>query len=299
MRTRSRNTLVAALLCGVLGIPAASVSAACPAVEPFGPGLFSTTSQWEWRITFSPLRQQAFWTVSDDFFPVTRQSTIVQSRRSLLGWQAATTASFSGTYTDIDPFIAPDGLTLYFSSIRPVDGVARTDLDLWMVKRTSWDSWGEPVHLGLANSPGDELYPSIDLWGNLYFGSDRDGQFDIYRSQRRHDGTFGPAQRIGDGVNTAAYWEFNPEISPDGRTLLFTSLYRPDGYGYGDLYVSHVRNGQFTPARNLGACVNTAGDEYHPTVLWLERKLVFVRNPVLPGTNGDFMITPLRLPPAQ
>ncbi|MPY89593.1 MAG: hypothetical protein GEU99_16910 [Luteitalea sp.] len=259
----------------------------CPAVERFGPGVFSTDME-EWRLTFSPGGRTAFWSISDDFFPVSRQATIVWSGRVRGEWATRQVVPFSGVYSDIDPFISPDGRALFFSTIRPVDGVERSDLDLWMVRRTPW-GWSEPIHLGNeVNSPSDELYPSVDLWGNLYFGSDRAGQWDIWRARRRHDGSYGPPKNVGPGVNTADFWEFNPEITPDGRTLLFASLDRPDGFGAGDLYISHLRHGQFTPARNLGPCVNTAADEYHPTLSHGRRWLYFVRHTYEPGTTGDF-----------
>ena len=60
-------------------------------------------------------------------------------------------------------------------------------------------------------------------------------------------------------------WEFNPEISPDGNTLYFTSL-RPGGFGFGDIYVSRRVTGEWAPAENIGPAVNTAADEYHPTL---------------------------------
>jgi hypothetical protein len=266
----------------------------CPAVEKFGEGLFST-DKYEWRISFSPSRLQAFWTVSDGFWPFTRESSIVTSHWRPAGWAPAQVASFSGTYTDIDPYITPDGLALIFSSIRPVNGVARTDTDLWMVRRT-WRGWSDPVNLGDAvNSASDELYASMDLSGTLYFASDRDnGQWDIYRSRRRHNGQYAPAEKLGAGVNTPDAWEYNPEISPDGRTLIFASLFRSTNIGLGDLYTSRLRDGQFTPARNLGPCINSADDEYHPTMLWERNVLIFVRNTGGP-TNGDFYRTHVRL----
>lgn len=101
---------------------------------------------------------------------------------------------------------------------------------------------------------------------------------------------------LGAGVNTVpspsdpslqAAWDFNPEISVDGHTLVFTSL-RPGGYGMGDLYVSTRRGGEWTPARNLGPHVNTADDEYHPTLSRNARTLYFVRGNVLQGRPGDF-----------
>ena len=62
-----------------------------------------------------------------------------------------------------------------------------------------------------------------------------------------------------------AAWEFNPEISADGTLLVFTSL-RPGGHGLGDLYASRFVRGEWTRAENLGPAVNTAADEYHPTL---------------------------------
>jgi len=67
--------------------------------------------------------------------------------------------------------------------------------------------------------------------------------------------------------------------------LIFTSL-RP-GYGLGDLYVSHLRGGLWTTAENLGPAVNTASDEFHPTLSRDKRELYFVRR--VPR-RGDFYV---------
>jgi hypothetical protein len=290
------------LALGAVLAPCALVAAPpqedCAPVEKFGEGLFSTGS-WEWRLSFAPSRREAYWSVSAGFFPATReQVTIVTSRKhGRDSWSAAEVASFSGEHSDIDPFVSPDGRTLYFASMRPVNGEARNDMNVWKVERGP-QGWGEPEYLGDAvNSALDELYPSVDTWGNLYFASDRSGQWDIYRSERLSDGGYAPAEALGPGVNTPDFWEFNPEISPDGRTLLFTSLNRPEGHGWGDLYVSHRGpDGEFLPAENLGPCVNTAADEYHPTVLWERGELYFVRFLFDPGGSGDFYRTRLPLP---
>jgi Tol biopolymer transport system component len=116
--------------------------------------------------------------------------------------------------------------------------------------------------------------------------------FDIYSAERRGNG-FAMRESVGPSINTQPSpadvslqdaWDFNPEISVDGKTLLFTSL-RPGGFGLGDLYVSHKTNGQWSPARNLGPSVNTAADEYHPTLSRNKQQLYFVRR--LPF-RGDF-----------
>jgi WD40-like Beta Propeller Repeat len=256
--------------------------------EVFLPGLVST-EQEEYHVTFSPGGRLMLWARGEVFFPFSRQATIVSSEWRDGRWTPAQVAPFSGQYSDLDPAFSPDGRYLFFSSSRPVNGVPREDVDLWVVERTR-HGWGEPRHLGDAvNSPGDELYPSVDAEGTLYFGSDRDfasSGFDIYRAERRADGNYGPAESIGAPINTAA-WEFNPSITPDGRTLLFTNIGRPDNFGFGDLYVSKLGRNGWSEPRNLGPVVNTELDEYHP---WLSpdcKELFFVRHSYTPYIEGD------------
>jgi hypothetical protein len=139
-----------------------------------------------------------------------------------------------------------------------------------------------------VNGPTDELYPSVDDDGTLYVGSDRPGGlggWDIYRARSLY-GVFLPLENLGPPVNTAL-WEFNPDISPDGRRLVFTALSRPDGFGLGDLYVSRFHKGAWTPGANLGAPVNTEFDEYHPSFSANGKYLFFVRRMAALGVRGD------------
>lgn len=265
----------------------------CPPPRVFEPGKVSLPTRWEWRWARSPTGDLAAWNISDDFTPLNPQSTIVLSERRDGHWSPEQVAPFSGQYDDLDAFFSLDGKSLFFSSDRPTATRGRGDFDLWRVDATA-TGWGEPVHLGNAlNSGKDELYPSVDREGTLYFGSNRDGQFDVWRSRRGSDGRYGAPERLGAAVNSADYWEFNPEISPDGQTLLFVGLHRPDGYGLGDIYASHRRDDGFSPAINLGPCVNSPKDDFHPSAQWQEGQLVFERNPGEPGRKGDFLVVPL------
>lgn len=272
-----------------LGVATSAVASAPRTPEVFAPGFVSLPEQEEWRIAFTPDGRTAFWGVSPGFFPETRQATIVFSELRNGRWTQPRPAPFSGVYSDIDPFVSPDGRRLFFSSIRPVNGAPREDVEMWVVERRRDGGWSEPRHLGAAvHSPADELYPSVDEDGTLYFGSDREGGFggwDVWRSRLRADGTYGPAENLGPAINTEL-WEFNPSILPDGDTLLFASIGRPEGYGYGDLYVASRTWRGWQPARNLGPTVNTDLDEYHPTLSPDHRTLYFVRHqyePFLPG----------------
>lgn len=304
----STLTFLLAMSLGTAHAGGGHAGQACPPVEKFAPGLVSVDNRWEWRLSFTPLRTRLYFAATTGWWPGTRErATIMTAHRRWDGsWSQPEPAPFSGVHSDFDPFVSPDGLTLYFSSMRPVQGREKADMDLWMMRRTWNGGWGEPVHLGpLVNAEGyDELYSSVDLWGNLYFARVKapvpTEDVEIWRSKRRWDGSFGAPEKLGAGVNTPARWEYNPEISPDGRTLLFARLDLPDdgledeGHGFGDLYVSRLRNGRFTEAKNLGPCVNTAADEFHPTVLWESDSLYFAKDI---GVPSDFYRTRLRLPP--
>ncbi|CAN5875030.1 hypothetical protein BH18ACI5_BH18ACI5_26560 [soil metagenome] len=271
-------------------------AAAAQGPQIFAPGAISDGNE-QWRITFTPDGRTAYFAESEKFFPFTRQATIYTSTLSSGAWSAPVVASFSGTHSDIDPFITPDGQRLYFSSIRPGNGVNRGDIDIWMVERTA-DGWSEPIHLGPeVNSTDDELYPSASADGTIYFASGPRApgvgtHYDIYRARRTGKG-FSAREVLGPAITTLpsatdqgpqAAWDFNPEVSADGTLLVFTSL-RPGGHGLGDLYASRLAAGEWKRAENLGPAVNTTADEYHPTLSRDGKQLYFVRRG---PAAGDF-----------
>jgi hypothetical protein len=307
-----RCAVLASAVCFALSaaLPAAAAASACAPVETFAPGVISTDDHWEWRLSFVPSGRQAYWATSVGWWPGTReQAYIMTSEQRRGGWTAPRVAPFSGVHSDFDPFVSPDGMTLYFSSMRPVNGQEKTDMDLWKVSRTATGEWGTPVHLGNeVNAEGyDELYSSVDNQGNLYFARVMAPvpleDVDIWRSKRRADGSYGAPEKLGPGVNTPERWEFNPEISPDGRTLLFVRLDLPwddlpdAGYGFGDIYVSRKQgtraNADFGAGVNLGPCINTENDEFHPTMRWRENVLYFAQDA---GAPSDFHRTTVVLP---
>lgn len=270
--------------------PATEVSAepstpdASEAPVLFAPGVISSDDEHEWRVSFTPDGTTAYFARSEGFFPQSREATIMFSTLEEGVWSPPEVASFSGEFSDIDPFVTPDGSRLFFSSIRPVNGETRDDIDLWMVERSD-DGWSEPIHLGLeVNSEVDDLYPSVAADGTLYFASDRsggEGAWDIYRSTPAGD-SYGPADNLGAPVNSSV-WEYNPTISADGTLLLFASLTRSGGAGAGDLWVSEATNGRWQTPTSLGAPVNSSADEYHPSLSPDGERLYFVRR----SGNGD------------
>lgn len=86
------------------------------------------------------------------------------------------------------PALTPDGDTLYFVSDKP-GGFGRKDI--WMAIRNG-GSFSSPVNMGdKINTPGNEVFPSVDRQGNLYFSSDYHmgmGGLDIFKASRNEEG---------------------------------------------------------------------------------------------------------------
>ena len=246
---------------------------------PFETEVVSRPTTEESVMTVSPDGSEIFWGVSERWFPMSRVSTIWTARRQANGWGPPQRASFSKGFSDGDPFISYDGKAIYFVSMRPVRG-PRKDFDLYVTERTA-EGWGPARNLGPEiNSAEDDLYPSVAPDGTIYFGSERSGQWQIHRAARRPDGTYDKVEALPAPVNIAGVWSFNPFILQDGKTLIFTSLNRPGGYGIGDLWVSKMNAaGKFETVRNLGPLVNSKEDEFHPSVSPDRKALFFLRRP--------------------
>ena len=247
-------------------------------VEPFLPGIVSGPATEESMVNSTPDGRTLYWGASRLWFAVTRVAEIRTSTLGPDGWSPARTAPFSRGFSDSDPFPTRDGLGVFMSSMRPVDGSPRRDFDIWFVPRAG-DAFGPARNLGSAvNSPDDELYATAANDGTLYFGSNRTGLWRIYRAHRQADGSYAQAEPLPEPVNLSGIWSFNPFISADGRLLIFTSLNRPGGYGKGDLWIARAgSDGRFGQPVNLGPTINTAEEEFHATLTPDERALIFVR----------------------
>ncbi len=199
-------------------------------------------------------------------------SVILKLKKKKGKWEDPAVASFSGEYKDLEPFISPDELTLFFVSDRPLDASSQTrkDYDIWYVERTNKNSpWSKPKNIGSPiNTENNEFYPSLSKNKNMYFTSDSPeskGKDDIFFSQ--WDGTkYLPPISLSDSINTEGY-EFNSYIAPDESYLIFSGYNRPDGLGSGDLYISFMgEDGNWSKAKNLGEQINSKQMDYCPFV---------------------------------
>jgi outer membrane protein OmpA-like peptidoglycan-associated protein len=66
-------------------------------------------------------------------------------------------------------------------------------------------------------------------------------------------------------LNSDAFSVGHPSLSPDGKTLYFISD-MPGGFGGTDIYRCEWKNGQWSNPKNLGASVNSFGNEMFPNI---------------------------------
>lgn len=147
--------------------------------------------------------------------------------------------------------------------------------DVFIAYKTN-NTWSHPQNLTAVNSNNNDEALSISYDGKMIFIS-RDNlqdDGDIYMSRWENNQWAAPVKLQGD-VNTAA-WEDNCTLTPDGKTLYFSSN-RPGGFGGKDIYRSTLQADGITwgPAHNLGDKINTLEDEDDPFIHLDGRLLLF------------------------
>lgn len=157
------------------------------------------------------------------------------------------------------PYLAADGLVMFFSSIRP-GGLG--DMDTWYATRSSQDSpWGGAVNYAAANSAQRDYDPFLSFDGKeFYADSERLGQSDLWLI--RNPGVHAFPLNVSS-VN-AGTDDQSPFLSPDFLSMLFASN-RPGGPGGEDLYETSrpLRSSQWhqpSPITEL----NSYADEMEP-----------------------------------
>ncbi|MCX6284030.1 MAG: OmpA family protein [Bacteroidetes bacterium] len=84
-------------------------------------------------------------------------------------WQPAELFKFNNiSYNVAHPTLSNDGKTLVFSSDKPG---GKGGMDLYYCLRLPDSAWSEPVNIAVLNTSGNEIFPSFDAAGNMYFSS--------------------------------------------------------------------------------------------------------------------------------
>jgi hypothetical protein len=247
-------------------LPAGAQPSRVPDVRPhlYAPGVISSAADEE-SFVIAPDGRGAY---------LVRSGTILVTHREAAGWSAPQIASFSGTWRDVEPAIAPDGSFLVFASSRPiVDGGAQLDGhwsnevyrgqggNLWRVTRTA-TGWSAPVRLPPAVNRGDStsiFCPAIARDGSLYFLDQVGGKARLFRSQLRN-GAYEVAEPMP--FTTGDEGGNDPTVAPDESFLVFSSRRPPAREN--DLFIVFHDDGQWGTPVHLGEIINSQYTDVEP-----------------------------------
>jgi hypothetical protein len=167
-----------------------------------------------------------------------------------------------------NPAVSFDGNTIVYTERRGIVNViffSKKEREKWQppIEITPELNAGEDCSSCSLNSDGTELF--------LYKTDNYDGN--IY-SSNFVNGAWSPIKKLNKNINTKFY-ESHASISSDGKKLYFSSN-RDGGQGNLDIYVSEKdATGDWGPAVNLGAAINTPFNEDTPFITQNDSVLYF------------------------
>ncbi|SFD74452.1 WD40-like Beta Propeller Repeat [Chitinophaga sp. CF118] len=168
--------------------------------------------------------------------PYTLNVEIIEQQRDTTtdGWRQSSTFPYNGIfkYSVGDPFISPDGQTLYFVADYGDKGYGGTDI--YYSRMDENGKWQTPVNMGPGiNTAGNERTPVFNNKGILYFASDGwpgMGGLDIYKATKGSDWK---VENMESPVNSPQD-DFAPAFASN-ETFYFSSN-RFGGRGNDDIY---------------------------------------------------------------
>lgn len=167
--------------------------------------------------------------------------------------------NINNNFDNINPLVSEDEETIVFvSELRFYNGIFSSK------KRDG--RWLPARNISLDFNSEYPLMPVyLTKDGNtLYLVSNDNDDFNLYTS-RFNDGLWGPVEKLNNNINTSAA-ETHACVSDDGLTLYFTSD-RKGGFGGFDIYTSSIDSeGNWGPAENMGANINSIFDEATPFI---------------------------------
>ena len=200
---------------------------------------------------------------------------VAGARKDGTGWAEAQPIAFSDPrWSDSDPWLTPDGKTLYFISTRPAPGreQGRADYDVWRAQRTA-QGWSAPEHPGESvNGRGQEMGPELH-GGILYFASGRRsgrGGLDIYAAPATAEG-FGPAALVEGPFNSAAS-ESDFTLSADGQAAMF---WRSGENGTAAIHIARRTGAGWSEPAPLDAAINHGPFNFTPSFAGDGRSLTY------------------------
>lgn len=164
-----------------------------------------------------------------------------------------------------------------------------TNEDFFVSTRKN-NQWSKAVSLtGNINTPLNEGAQNISQDGKMLVFTgcnfpNGSGSCDLYYSMQTPKGWSEPLN-FGEPINTE-FWESQPCLSPDKRFLYFTAR-DPSGLGGSDIWMSErLPNGEWKNPVNLGANINTPGNESCPFI-HADNQTLYFTSDYLPGYGGS------------
>ena len=186
----------------------------------------------------------------------------------------------SNEFSEYLPCLTADGETLIFTRREKGD-------EDFMISHKVNGEWSPASRIDKINSPQNEGAQTISADGKLLVFTacnrrDGLGSCDLYFSELGQNGWSTP-KNMGEPVSTK-FWESQPCLSADGRTLYFASG-RPGGQGGQDIWMSKRENSSWSVPVNIGSTINTPLDEAGPFFHQDNETLYFMSNGY-PGMGG-------------
>lgn len=137
--------------------------------------------------------------------------------------------------------------------------------DIFIAKKTG-DKWSFAKNLGpVVNNPYHDSNSALSTDGNILFIFKDEGGGDLFYTERQAGGEFGAPMPL-PGIINSSFEEKSITISPDEKTIYFSSN-RPGGFGGLDIYkATKDSKGDWTNVKNLGPKINTEMDDDGPFI---------------------------------
>jgi peptidoglycan-associated lipoprotein len=206
---------------------------------------------------------------------------------------------FNSTKGDFCPSLQPeDYTTLFFTSSsrlkkdkKPSSITGLPDNDFWTSRMDVTKKWTKPECVqGSINSDFDEGAGTFSSDGKTFYFTrcvtksdsiQNSSQAELFRATRSGSEWSTPEKLRVHRDSTAVF--AHPAVSPDGLWLYFVSDVK-GGYGGKDLWRCPIEKNGFGPIENLGAEINTAGDELFPS--FRADGTLYFSSDGLPGFGG-------------
>jgi hypothetical protein len=234
---------------------------ACDPTMPFGaPALMTSleSASKDGNLRLMPDELTGFfWSTRDDGGVADLYTTTRAAAASAFG-NITLLNNVNSTASQYDPTVTADGLTLAFRSDR-AGGSGGDDL-YWASRAAIGTDFSGVGAITSLNSTANDVQPFLLAGGGeIYFSSNRSGDYDLYRAMG-NGGSYSAPTPVQE-LNSATASDQNPVGSADDLTIVFSSD-RPGGAGKQDIWIA-TRSSLATTfgAPSDLAGVNTAGND--------------------------------------